>query len=759
MKKLTRQILAASAVLFFLAAANAATVTVTNADNGVSNIGAPGTFYWAITNCSPGDTIAFNIPGTGPFFLQPPPTGFPLVYQKHRITIDGYTQPGALWNTNPITGSNSAKLMIVIDGRNSTAGSPRATCMGYASYGGAVTTDPPINNQPWNGGAANYSTSQFALLGVYRSTNVTIKGLAFLGDNMAVVFGSGLAKSLEAIAFAHDYGMATDVRDMLDYPEGEVRNCHVAGCWFGVNPANVTKSGISWCYNWIDFPRHTGDDKWPPDVSGRPNLPNLGLTVGVAAGSTNARSEFNVFVGGFQELGGEPLRLRLSGNFIGFMPDGVTPVDPMKDPSLNGNPYAANIPTYWPTYGGNAMTCGRFGEFSVHSPTEGRPMVIGTDGDGVNDADEGNLWGPLALKPATASATPSQIYWFRSSSNVFLIAGNTVAHGNDGVTWSNCAYFISGLYLDSFISSGYDRDGNSKLIIGSDFASTRSPATIAAQANHFYNNLPITMFGGPPPTTFSGVVPSVISIQHPSVTAPDEIWSTNSWITFRGNIMAGNGLAPYNYANNAGTLLNSFTNLFALCLDTSVAIIPSLDVTNSVFPNLVGTFAPGTNGFTNVTIDVYQLDPYGWTNGQAFDLAELTDNATYTNGFPQGKKYLGSFPVANSGSFNISLIGLDLGDGPVTVTANYSKDPAGTALARTMTSEFSDPMLWPVITATRSGGNLNLWWNPESGLFTVQTNGSVVSPGTWGNFTVGNVAPPVSVPIGTGTLFIRLKKL
>src|SRR5215203_580771 len=83
----------------FVGTASAATVVVTTADNGVSNIGANGTFYWALTNCSAGDTISFNIPGAGPHYLKSPPGGFPLLYQKHNVTIDGYTQPGSSINT------------------------------------------------------------------------------------------------------------------------------------------------------------------------------------------------------------------------------------------------------------------------------------------------------------------------------------------------------------------------------------------------------------------------------------------------------------------------------------------------------------------------------------------------------------------------------------------------------------------------------------------------------------------------------------
>ena len=729
-------------MLSFLVAANAATNTVTVADNG-SNIGVPGTFYWALTNCSPGDTIAFNISGAGPHFLQVPPGGFPLIYQKHGLTIDGYTQPGSSANSNPITAANNAQIKIVIDGRNNNYRS-----MDYSHFDGTLAASvPPIDNTAMAGDLNPTSANEGALLGIYRSTNVTIKGLAFLADNINNYFAFGVF--VAGIDIAHDYGLDTTIKDALEYSAGSSRNCHVAGCWFGVNPTNVTKSGVVLCANWVNFPRHKGDDGPRPagDATRRPDLPNVGVTIGVAPGATNPRSEFNVFVGAAYHFGGEPLRMRISGNFVGMMPDGVTPYDMSTENATTAQVFGLI---------GSTVEFGRFGEIYASSPTEGKPMVFGTDGDGVNDADEGNLWGPIGGMFGQASLSshrPTLIHYYRSANNLFLIAGNTWGIGIDGRRFTNSAFFMSGLYLDNA------EDGKSKLIIGSDMASSRSAATIAAQANHLYNNWPIEAFGTPPGV--NSVVP-FLEYENPSPGNLSATTSTNAWVSLRGNVMVGNGLAPVNYADGGNFLLTAFTNFFVSYLDTSVAIIPTL-YAGSNFPHLAGTFAPGIAPFTNVIIDVYQLDPEGWTNGQAFLLLELTDNATYTNGFPQGKKYIGSFPVANTGSFNITLPPLtDLGSGLVTVTANYSQDPAGTPLGRTATSDFANPIYmapWPILSVTTSGGNLNVSWNPENGLFTVQTNASVASPGSWGNFTVGNVAPPVSVPIGTSPLYIRLKKL
>jgi len=670
-----------SALIAMVGAAQAATITVTVRDDGVNNIGATGTFYWALTNCSPGDTIAFNIPGAGPHFLLPPSTGFPLIYQKHRITIDGYTQPGASANSNPITATNNAQIKIVIDGRNNAPGNIHATSLDYYHFDGTPATSvPPINNtamatDPNNGDSAG----EFALLGVYRSTNVTIKGLAFLADDIGVALGTGLAQAVYGIHIAHDYGLETTIKDALEYSAGDSRGCHVAGCWFGVNPANPTKSGVTMCANWINFPRHRGDDGPAPagDATRRPQLPNVGLTIGVAPGSANPRAEFNVIVGAAYHFGGEPLRLRVSGNFIGMMPDGVTPFDMSTENATSTTVFGLI---------GATVECGRYGENYASSPTQGQPMVIGTDGDGVNDADEGNLWGPIGGMVGKASLTtrrPAVIHWYRSGNNVYLIAGNTWGVGVDGRRFTNSAFFISGLYLDN---SG---DGKSKLIIGSDFASSRSAATIAAQANRFYNNWPLEAFGTPPATD-AGIVP-FLNYENPNPTSPTATTSPDAWVSLRGNVLVGNGLGPVNYANGLGDspggLLVGFTNFFTTYIDASVGLLPTLAAGN-VFPNLSGTFALGIAPFTNVTIDVYELDPEGWANGQAFNFLELADGFGGYFGFPQGRKYLGSFPVPNTGTFNITV---PPNSGVVTVTANYSQDPPGTPFARTATSDFSLP--------------------------------------------------------------------
>jgi hypothetical protein len=103
-------IIAGLCIALPLAPARGATIPVTNTnDNGA------GSLRQAIqsANSSPNvlDTISFNIPGTGPFTINPTST-LPVVTDP--VVIDGYTQPGASPNT--LANGDDAVLKIVVSG-------------------------------------------------------------------------------------------------------------------------------------------------------------------------------------------------------------------------------------------------------------------------------------------------------------------------------------------------------------------------------------------------------------------------------------------------------------------------------------------------------------------------------------------------------------------------------------------------------------------------------------------------------------------
>ena len=93
---------------------NPLTLEVTN----TLDDGSPGSLRWAINlaNSDPSSspvTIDFDIPGTGPFVIQP---ATPLPAILHSVLIDGYSQPGASPNT--LGQGDNAVILIDLNGSN-----------------------------------------------------------------------------------------------------------------------------------------------------------------------------------------------------------------------------------------------------------------------------------------------------------------------------------------------------------------------------------------------------------------------------------------------------------------------------------------------------------------------------------------------------------------------------------------------------------------------------------------------------------------
>src|ERR1044071_9400776 len=206
-------------------------------------------------------------------------------------------------------------------------------------------------------------------------------------------------------------------------------------------------------------------------------------------------------------------------------------------------------------------------------------------------------------------------------------------------------------------------------------------------------------------------------------------------------------MVPFSYANGAGNRLINFTNYMGKFMSTNGDIIPVI-ASNSTAADLIGQCA-STNGsvYSNIFIDVYVADLEGWTNGQEQALFELTDNATYTNGFAQGRTYLGTFvdngpldrdPAVGRFNFNAYSLGLTAGT-PITVTANYSQDPAGTTHGRTHTSNFSTPVnlkaALQITSISRSGNTVTINWTGGTSPYTLQK--ATVVTGPWNNVQTG----------------------
>jgi len=150
-------------VIFHLSFLWGATYMVTN-----TNDSGAGSLRQAIldANSNAGlDTIEFNIPGTGPFSIQPLSL---LPDITDQINIDGYTQPGA----SSATDTSPATLLIELDGINIGYNGPGIRFINGSS--GSIIKGLVVNNFLSSSGG----------IYLYQSNNNTIQG-CYIGTNTA----------------------------------------------------------------------------------------------------------------------------------------------------------------------------------------------------------------------------------------------------------------------------------------------------------------------------------------------------------------------------------------------------------------------------------------------------------------------------------------------------------------------------------------------------------------------------------------------
>jgi hypothetical protein len=534
-----------------------------------------GSLTTAINALHDGDTIAFHIPPeTGELhYIQTPPDGYPLI-TNNNITIDGGTQGGATPNTAPINAANNAVLKIVLCSTNGNAASM------YSAVTNAAGFDYP---------KLGFADDEQALLGFFKATNAWVKGLVFLSAYQTSSSYSAGGDS-KTICFAPD---APDVSS------NACQGFHVSGCWFGVDPVTrqvaYMPDGVNLATPTICIATYTTGTNGTP---GFPNIENSSSgTVGVAAGSANPHAEFNVFFTGygFDSQGGP---FRISGNFWNVLPDGVTLADitALNDGAQTGDAYV------------------EFGS--------GHDILIGTDGDGVNDADERNVFGSFANDVEDAAIE------YYGSQGTTVIAGNTFGvdiHGNS-----------FGVGQNTKLVHHFNHDSTCAVRFGSDF----NGISDALEANTVADAILFDI------DTASG--------------------GLGHWISMRGNFLTntatpsisrpplGDGQADF----NGQQVYAQFIDISGGTMD----IIPVIGA-GTTTTTLTGTCGKRTARFIRVVLDLYEAD-------------------TTTGVPPQGKKWLGSFaensaadsnPAEGAFSFNIASLGIAHGT-QVTLTATYIVD-------------------------------------------------------------------------------------
>ena len=625
--------------MFFLNS-QAAVITVTTA-NSINPGAAETSLAEAIEAVSDGDVIRFNISGDGPHYLVTPPSGYPEI-TSHNITIDGYSQPGALPNTSPILAPNNAQIKIVLDSRDG---------------GGTV-----LNHD-------GYSVSESGVLGVVGATNVTIRGLGFLGQIVENV--SGDTPALYFVSFAK-----------------KATHGHVNGCWMGVDLDGTNVFGANAGVTGFRF--REGLEEFLSD----------NISVGVGSAATNAPAEFNVFAGMQIPVIVEGADLRISGNYLNVLPSGTNDVNN----ALNGLP----------------------NEGAIQVGRDGRGTLIGTDGDGVNDENERNIFGgviPQTIDPLNGYRHVIEFYGSGARSDV-VVAGNYFGVGIDGTTrFTHGVPVISGQTSNTRIGS--DFDGVSDVIEG----------------NWIFNNYPAELFTA-------------------DVIVRDFLDSAGSGaeISVRGNRLINNFAPPVSPLRDSGFFISNYYS--KAILDVSAGITPELSSESNV-GQLIGR-VPIVDTFVYPTtiVDVYLPDAEGLANS----VPELT------NAFLQGAVYLGSFVEGSSedlnpaeGEFEFNIRGLNLAQETLlTATANFSESPSGTHNARTLTTPFAQPIALggaptpsepPTLELSRNGNQISLSWVGNG--FVLQSAENLDGP--WSNETADGNA--VSIEIGLAERFFRLSSL
>jgi hypothetical protein len=560
----------------------AAATLIVNTTNNVSPAVGQTSLLQALQQAKDSDEIQFNIPGTGPYYLQTPAAGYPLI-TANNLVINGYSQPGSSPNTNSILSPNNARIQIVLDSRG----------------GGYTPMDVPLANP--NDDPSFSPVNDGALLGFVAAQNVRVQGLSFLGVPQG---GPDSVVTLSFIALANG------------------ASGHINGCWLGVDPDGHSVSAAAEGIIGLRYRARTAAGTVTDTV-----LIN-GVVIGVDPGSSKAVAQFNVLAGmPVNPVVIEGDNTRISGNFITVLPDGLHDVDVALNPSGPSLPFRG------------AIQIGR----------GGNNTLIGTDGDGVNDENERNVFGGM-LPTALGGYDHLIAFSGQNPGTNIVVAGNYVGIGIDAKTkFTNGVPVLNG----SGLAAQYR--------IGSDF----NGVSDALEGNLIANNYPSSLF---PASAFPEQAESLsfLSELNPGAT-----------VSLRGNSLINNFPFPVSPLRDGGAFL---ANYYAAALLDSSAGVTNLLATNSTRLQLVGAVPVANKDVFPITIvDLYIADPVGLTNGQAAKIPELPQ------GFVQGLTYLASFeegsaadldPAAGTFKFDLSKLNIPAGS-QLTVTANYTSPVGG----------------------------------------------------------------------------------
>jgi hypothetical protein len=511
-------------------------------------------------------------------------------------------------------------------------------------------------------GDHGFGDSESAILTVVNSRFFNLRGVAVLsatgGDSAEDPFIYGVAL----------VGASTEGR--------------IQGCWFGVDPARPTAAGVR------GGRAAVASFKWDNAITSE------GLWVGTDSDGFGDVAEHNLITGQLLAIHLETPFTRVSGNRFNYLPDGSV-FDYSK------------VPGY----------LGQFSDMEAIENGRGHFMLIGTDGDGINDANERNFVGPLKYDVVAE-------FW-RTATGV-VMAGNSFGYGPSGSVLFKNPTPISLAVVRSY----------STLRVGSDFSGPDESNGL--EANYL-----------------SGMGTPLIRFHGSNATAEQP-----ARVSFRGNVLSGNvGNAPWDASS--GLAADKF---YGSALAEPTGEVRPVIQTNSTVTTLsvrVPARNP-SNAIGGIQVDVALADPVGLS----------ATSEEYPNGSVQSLKHLKQVTLDTSfdgGLVDIDLTGIALSAADlkrVTISASYvlnavaATDATIAVPVAAVTSPFSatlggfDVPTTPIrLAVTLSGNTLGLSWTGGLPPYSVQVRSALDAP--WQNLLTTNTLT-TPIPVTNSAAFFRV---
>jgi hypothetical protein len=639
---------------------SAATITVTTTNNDSLPGDGETSLREALTLAGSGDTIAFNIPGAGPHFIQTPLGGYPYL-TANNLTIDGYTQPGAQPNTNPILGGNNAVLKIVLDSRDA----------------GSLPSDPNDPNLPARRSTRllfpGFGDTENAILPVLQAQNLKVRGLCFVSRHTPA---ESTDPDIYCVAFANGAAQGAT-------------GGQVSGCWFGLHPDGSTISG--------------GRASVATFRNGE--IDASGLTIGTNGDGTDDPAEFNVHMGMSLAIHIQVSNVKVSGNYVNVFPNGLSFPDLNELARQIGRAADPGNPDAEPH------------DVEFYENANCTNVVIGTDGDGVADANERNI-------VANVSYSETMEFW-RAADDV-VVAGNYFGVGVDGVTESPVSIyekpdFVRMSRISSSIRVGSNGDGISDDLEG---------------------NL-------------------LVNISGDRFVAPGDGRTGDTEIAVRRNRLRNCGFQALPFGPSDA----QYETYYAGVVADAASVTPAL---GQVINNRVrGSFAaPNGAPYAFTFLELYRVDPTSLTKDLYWPAPIVHPTlwlASYTDNGPGDLD-----PDPLEVEFDLTAFGLGDTD-YIALAVTYSQDANTSAAGRAVTSPLSNPVSRrPQLRITRAetAGNVVLSWLAAEGAFKAESN-EFLSPNGWGDgflpistsYVRGRNLVELTIDTLTQTFFFRLRSL